>query len=92
MELNGLFDNRTAIAEKVVTDMQDITDTWGVTITRFEVINLYPSDRMVQNSLHKQAVAQREKIWMTLTAEANREKTMIYADANLYKTKKAADA
>lgn len=72
--------------------MQEVDDQWGAEVLRFEVTVMFPSDRQVARALHKQAVAQREKIQTELLAEGKRIQVEIMSDAQKYKTEKEAEA
>jgi len=83
MELNTIFENRTAVTAKVMSDMGDALKDWGAKLSRFEITDLKPSDQNVNNSLHKKATAEREKLEMTTMAEAHMSQVTNDADALL---------
>lgn len=70
MELNTIFENRTAVTAKVMSDMSESLVEWGAKLSRFEITDLKPSDNNVNQSLHKKATAEREKLEMTTMAHA----------------------
>lgn len=71
--------------------MREASKKWGAEIKRFEVVDLYPNDRVVRNSLHKRAVAEREKKEAILRADGFREQQIRIADGNFIKTEKEAE-
>lgn len=72
--------------------MSSNTTNWGAKVLRFEVTDMRPSDRVVANSLHKRAVAEREKKETILRSEADREKRNRESDAAFYRQQKEAEA
>lgn len=56
--------------------------TWGAEIKRFEIVDLFPTDNIVRNSLHKRAVAERGKKEAMLKADGYKEQQMKIADGN----------
>jgi len=91
MDLNDIFENRTGVTAKVMTDMGETLEEWGGKIARFEITDLLPTDREVRTALHKKATTEREKLEMTTMAEANYNKFTLEADATFYEKKKMAD-
>jgi len=81
IELQGLFENRSTINNAVLDFMKNNVEAWGAEVLRYEVTEMTPSDRRVKDSLHKKAVAEREKKETILRSEANREKQARESDA-----------
>lgn len=81
MELNDIFENRTGVTAKVMSDMAETLSEWGGTIKRFEITDLLPTDMEVRTSLHKKASTERDKLEITTMAEAKQNKMNLEADA-----------
>jgi len=72
--------------------MKEVTPNWGAEVKRFEVTDMKPTDKIVAHSLHKRAVAEREKKETILRAEGDRERLARESDAAFYKSQKEAEA
>jgi len=64
MTLQEILDNRSMVAAKVQEDLVDDLKTWGFSIRTFEINELKPHNKKVNEALNKQInaeVASKEK-------------------------------
>jgi regulator of protease activity HflC (stomatin/prohibitin superfamily) len=60
LNLDATFSERESINSKVVTQIDNATDPWGLKVTRYEIKNISPP-KQVLNSMEQQMRAEREK-------------------------------
>jgi regulator of protease activity HflC (stomatin/prohibitin superfamily) len=68
LELDETFSSRTEINARLLSELDEATDPWGIKVTRVEVKDINPS-RTVQDSMEKQMAAEREKRAAILASE-----------------------
>ncbi|MEM9511578.1 MAG: SPFH domain-containing protein [Cyanobacteria bacterium P01_E01_bin.48] len=70
--LDQTFSSRSEINARLLTELDEATDPWGVKVTRVEVKDIQPS-RTVQDSMEKQMAAEREKRASILASEGSQQ-------------------
>jgi len=68
MELDDCFQNRDVINAKILAAMSESTQSWGVIILRYELMDITPP-QSIKDDMEKQMTAEREKRSVILTAE-----------------------
>ncbi len=72
MQLDQTFSSRAEINARLLTELDQATDPWGIKVTRVEVKDIQPS-KTVQDSMEKQMAAEREKRAVILTSEGEQQ-------------------
>lgn len=72
MELDQTFSSRAEINERLLLELDEATDPWGIKVTRVEVKDIQPS-KTVQDSMEKQMAAEREKRAAILKSEGEQQ-------------------
>jgi regulator of protease activity HflC (stomatin/prohibitin superfamily) len=72
MVLDQTFSSRAEINARLLTELDEATDPWGIKVTRVEVKDIQPS-KTVQDSMEKQMAAEREKRAAILKSEGEQQ-------------------
>ncbi|MDX2272745.1 MAG: SPFH domain-containing protein [Cyanobacteriota bacterium] len=72
MELDQTFSSRAEINARLLAELDEATDPWGIKVTRVEVKDIQPS-KTVQNSMEAQMAAEREKRAAILKSEGEQQ-------------------
>jgi regulator of protease activity HflC (stomatin/prohibitin superfamily) len=72
MDLDQTFSSRAEINARLLAELDEATDPWGIKITRVEVRDIQPS-KTVQDSMEKQMAAEREKRAAILRSEGEQQ-------------------
>ena len=72
IDLDRTFEERETISAKVVEVLSEAALNWGITVHRYEVMNLSPPASVTQ-SMEKQMTAERERRAMIARAEGERQ-------------------
>jgi regulator of protease activity HflC (stomatin/prohibitin superfamily) len=72
MELDQTFSSRAEINARLLSELDEATDPWGIKVTRVEVKDIQPS-KTVQDSMEKQMAAEREKRAAILKSEGEQQ-------------------
>lgn len=95
MELDETLTSRETINTKMRSSLDEATDPWGIKVNRVELKNIAPPSD-IQNSMEKQAKAERDKRAAILSAEgeaeAIRRVSQAKADGIAYIKEAKADA
>ncbi|MEO0356552.1 MAG: SPFH domain-containing protein, partial [Cyanobacteria bacterium P01_A01_bin.3] len=81
LELDETFSSRTEINARLLSQLDEATDPWGIKVTRVEVKDINPS-RTVQDSMEKQMAAEREKRAAILASEGEQQANINQATGN----------
>jgi len=91
MKLDEALSNREHIKAKLKEQIIDDVADWGVTVKSVEIQDISPS-RSMQDSMERQAAAERERRAIETTAEGNKNATILEAEGKLQAAKKEAEA
>ena len=72
IELDRTFEERDLISSKVVKDLAEAGETWGIQVHRYEVKNLTPPPT-VKEAMEKQVNAERERRAILAKSEGDRQ-------------------
>ena len=91
MALDEALSNREIIKTKLKDNVIDDVADWGVTIKSVEIQDINPSGSM-QDSMERQAAAERERRAIETTAEGNKNAAILEAKGELEAAKLEAEA
>lgn len=91
MDLDEALSNREHIKAKLKDSIIDDVADWGVTVKSVEIQDINPSESM-QDSMERQAAAERERRAIETTAEGNKNAAILEADGKLEAAKREAQA
>jgi len=91
MKLDEALSNREHIKAKLKEQIIDDVADWGVTVKSVEIQDISPSKSM-QESMERQAAAERERRAIETTAEGNKNAMILEAEGKLQSAKKEAEA
>jgi len=91
MTLDEALSNREHIKTKLKDAIIDDVADWGVTVKSVEIQDINPSQSM-QNSMERQAAAERERRAIETTAEGNKNAAILEADGKLAAAEREAKA
>ena len=91
MKLDEALSNREMIKAKLKDNIVDDVSDWGVTVKSVEIQDINPSGSM-QDSMERQAAAERERRAIETTAEGNKNAAILEAQGKLEASKLEAQA
>jgi len=91
MKLDEALSNREMIKAKLKESIIDDVADWGVTVKSVEIQDINPSESM-QESMERQAAAERERRAIETTAEGNKNAMILEAQGKLEASKLEAEA
>jgi len=91
MALDDALSSREEIKSKLKNQILDDVADWGVTVKSIEIQDINPSDSM-QESMERQAAAERERRAVETTAEGEKNAAILEAQGKLEAAKKEAEA
>ncbi len=91
MKLDEALSSRELIKSKLKEQIIDDVADWGVTIKSVEIQDITPSPSM-QQSMERQAAAERERRAIETTAEGNKNAAILEADGKLAAAEREAKA
>lgn len=91
MSLDEALSNREVIKTRLKDQIVDDVADWGVTVKSVEIQDISPSASM-QDSMERQAAAERERRAIETTAEGNKNAAILEADGKLEAAKREAQA
>ncbi len=75
LKLSQTFSERDSLNETIVVEIDKASESWGIKVLRYEVMNITPSHNVVQ-TLEKQMEAERQKRAEITLATAEKESTI----------------
>ena len=91
MTLDEALSNRESIKTRLKDQIVDDVSDWGVTVKSVEIQDISPSPSM-QDSMERQAAAERERRAIETTAEGNKNAAILEADGKLAAAEREAKA
>lgn len=91
IDLDRTFEERAAINQSVVQELDKATEPWGVKVLRYEIKNINPP-RDVLSAMEKQMRAEREKRATILTSEGERDAQINRAEGEKQRVIKESEA
>ncbi len=91
LELDQTLTSREVINSKMRTILDDVTDPWGIKVTRVEVKNIIPP-KDLQEAMEKQMRAERERRETILQAEGKKKAAILEAEGEKESAILRADA
>jgi len=90
-DLDGVQSNRRQLANEIETELQEVSDEWGIKLTRVEITEVDVDDETKQ-AMQQQLNAERKRRGSVTEAEGRKQATQLEADAKLYAAEKEAQA
>ena len=90
-ELDRTFEERTAINNAIVSELDKATEAWGIKVLRYEIRNITPPKDILE-AMEKQMRAEREKRALILASEGDREAAINRAEGEKQQVIKASEA
>lgn len=72
IDLDHSFSGRENLNKNIIVKLDEITEAWGVKVTRYEILNIIPPGSVI-DSMEKQVYAERKKRAEILLSEGQRE-------------------
>jgi regulator of protease activity HflC (stomatin/prohibitin superfamily) len=91
IDLDKTFEERAAINQSIVTELDKASDPWGVKVLRYEIRNINPP-RDVIDAMEKQMRAEREKRAVILNSEGARDANINQAEGEKQRVIKESEA
>ena len=91
LELDQTLTSRDVINTKMRAILDEVTDPWGIKITRVELKNIQPPAD-IQNSMEKQMKAERDRRQAILQAEGQKKSAILIAEGEKESAILKADA
>ena len=91
IELDKTFEERNHINLRVVEELDEATDPWGVKVLRYEIKNINPPGDVV-SAMEKQMRAEREKRATVLVSEGERDAKINEAEGEKQRVIKESEA
>jgi regulator of protease activity HflC (stomatin/prohibitin superfamily) len=82
-DLDGVQSNRRELAETLESELDAVTDEWGIVITRVEIIDV-EVDADTKAAMAMQLNSERTRRALVREAEGRKESAQLAADADLY--------
>ena len=90
-DLDGVQSNRRHLATEIETELQEVSDEWGIKLTRVEITEVDVDDE-TKSAMQQQLNAERKRRGHVTEAEGRKQATQLDADAKLYAAEKEAMA
>ena len=90
-DLDQVQSNRSELSGAIATDIQHVTDEWGIHVTRVEIVDV-EVDEATRTAMQRQLNAERTRRAIVTEAEGKRQAANLGADADLYTAQQQAAA
>ena len=90
-DLDQVQSNRSALSSAIASDIQHVTDEWGIHVTRVEIIDV-EVDAATRTAMQQQLNAERLRRAIVTEAEGRRQAANLEADAALYTAQQGGQA
>jgi regulator of protease activity HflC (stomatin/prohibitin superfamily) len=90
-DLDQVQSNRSQLSTAIASDIQHVTDEWGIHVTRVEIIDV-EVDAATRTAMQRQLNAERTRRAIVTEAEGKRQAANLEADASLYTAQQKAEA
>ena len=90
-DLDQVQSNRSQLSSTIATEIQHVTDEWGIHVTRVEIIDV-EVDAQTRSAMQLQLNAERTRRAIVTEAEGQRQAANLRADAELYTAQQQAQA
>jgi regulator of protease activity HflC (stomatin/prohibitin superfamily) len=91
IDLDKTFEERAAINQAVVTELDKASEPWGVKVLRYEIRNITPPQDVL-GAMEKQMRAEREKRAVILHSEGERDAKINQAEGEKQRVIKESEA
>ncbi len=91
IDLDRTFEERSAINQNVVAELDKASEPWGVKVLRYEIKNINPPQDVL-GAMEKQMRAEREKRAVILTSEGERDAKINEAEGDKQRLIKESEA
>jgi len=91
IDLDRTFEERGAINQNVVSELDKASEPWGVKVLRYEIKNINPPHDVL-SAMEKQMRAEREKRAVILTSEGERDAKINEAEGDKQRLIKESEA
>ncbi len=72
LDLDTTFEERAVVNNKIIETLDEVAETWGINVLRYEVKNIIPP-KTVENAMERQLKAERERRVMIASAEGDKQ-------------------
>lgn len=72
LDLDTTFEERALVNNKIIETLDEVAETWGINVLRYEVKNIVPP-KTVENAMERQLKAERERRVMIATADGDKQ-------------------
>ena len=90
-DLDQVQSNRSELSAAIATDIQHVTDEWGIHVTRVEIVDV-EVDEATRTAMQRQLNAERTRRAIVTEAEGKKQAANLGADADLYTAQQQAAA
>lgn len=90
-DLDQVQSNRSHLSNAIASEVQHVTDEWGINVTRVEIVDV-EVDAATRTAMQRQLNAERNRRALVTEAEGKRQAANLEADAGLYTAEQQAQA
>lgn len=90
-DLDGVQSNRRQLSDEIESDLQAVSEEWGILLTRVEILEV-DVDPETKQAMQLQLNAERNRRAVVREAEGKKQATELDADAQLYAAQREAEA
>jgi regulator of protease activity HflC (stomatin/prohibitin superfamily) len=90
-DLDGVQSNRRHVSEEIESELNAVSEEWGIKLTRVEIVNVNVDDA-TQKAMQLQLNSERERRSTVTAAEGQKQAVQLSADAQLYAAEREGQA